>query len=164
MEIQILSLIIAILAVIIGPFITYRITKKNLEFQFRTMTQEKWIDKLETKVGNYLNITIKWIEKYPDLIERGQKEPVQIKEINQEIDLMLDTINASVIKLDLILDSKSPHQKLIIDNVIKMKVIVNNKVFDKDSINELRKSHAIIIENAKAIFQEERSKIAKIFR
>jgi hypothetical protein len=164
MEIQILSLIIAILAVIIGPLVTYIITKKNLEFQFRTMTQEKWVEKLDAAICNYLSITIRWIEKYPALVEFGHQNPNEITVINGEMDKMLDAINNSIIKLDLLLDSQSPQQKNIIDNVIIMKRLVNNKVFDKDSINELKKSHSIIIENAKAIFKEERNKLTKIFK
>ncbi len=55
MAVQIISLVIALLAVIVGPIITYRITKKNLEFQFRSMTQGGWIDKLEATSLSFLN-------------------------------------------------------------------------------------------------------------
>ena len=163
MEIQIISLIIALLAVIIGPFITYRITKKNLEFQFLTMTQEKWIDKLEETVFNYLNNTVQWIEKYPALVERGKQEPDSRKVINQEIDTMLNAINASIIKLDILLDTRILDQKIIIDNISKMKAIVNSKVYDKNNIALLIESHSNIVDRAKAIFQEERRRISKIF-
>ena len=53
MTVQILSLMIAMLAVIVGPVVTYRITKKNLEFQFRTLIQENWINKLELSAHSF---------------------------------------------------------------------------------------------------------------
>lgn len=164
MEIQIISLIIAFAAVIIGPLVTYRITKKNLEFQFRTMTQEKWIEKLESEVGNYLFSIVQWIEKYPGLVERGRKEMNQKNEINVEIDRMLDTINISTIKLDLILDLNDANQKVIVENVIKMKQIVNGKIYDKNSKADLMKSYTIIVEMSKTIFQNERKEIVKIYK
>ncbi|MEK6552532.1 MAG: hypothetical protein AABZ54_03685 [Bacteroidota bacterium] len=164
MEIQIISLIIALAAVIVGPFVTYRITKKNLEFQFRTLTQEKWIDKLELEIVNYLYAITQWIEKYPSLMEKGQTDFSRVNEINLEIDRMLDEISISIIKLDLILDASISSQKIILNNVAEMKKIVNSKVYDKNSKARLMLLYDIIVEKAKTIFQDERKKTAKIFR
>ena len=77
---------------------------------------------------------------------------------------MFDSINASIINIQLLLDSKKPLQNEILANVIKMKDIINKQLFDEVSINELRASHEIIIEKVKTILQNERNKITKIFK
>lgn len=164
MEIQIITLVIALAAVIVGPFVTYRITKKNLEFQFRTIIHEKWIDKLESEISNYLFTIVQWVERYPSLVEQRQKEGSRINEINKEIDQMLDEINISIIKLDLILDKNNASQKIILGNVGEMKKIINSKVYDKDSKAMLMLLYDIIVEKAKTIFQDERHKTSKIFK
>lgn len=164
MTTEIFSLTIALLAVIVGPIFTYKITKKNLEFQFRTITQEKWIDKLEEYASSYLENTVRWIEKYPGMIEMGKNSPQVTEQMNVQIDNMLDEINSSIIKLSIILDDQKSDQKLIIDNVIQMKAIINSKVYNTENINVLKNSHEKIIENLKSIFHDERSKITNIFR
>lgn len=163
MEIQIISLIIALAAVIVAPLVTYRITKKNLEFQFRTHTQEKWIDKLETEIVNYLFAITQWVEKYPGLSE-GQKNKDRITEIKLDIDKMLDAINTSIIKLDLLLDNNKSEQKTIISSVEEMKKIVNSKVYDNDSKAKLMLLYEIIVKYSKTIIKDERKKIINIFR
>jgi len=95
MTIQIITLIITLIAVIVGPIVTYRITKKNLEFKYLSMTQGKWIEKLEESSHSFLNSILEWIEKYPAL-EDGSR---QSKEPNAEIDRMFDAINSSIIRL-----------------------------------------------------------------
>lgn len=160
MTIQILSLIIALLAVIIGPIVTYKVTKKNLEFQFRSLIQEKWVDKLEVSAIGFLTSSNEWIEKYRGIQDGSSKT----KEPEREIDRMLDTINSYIIKLQLYLNTKKPLQNEILSNVIKMKAIINSKKFDEKSIAELKESYENIIENLKSILQEERSKITKIFK
>ncbi|MBS3944384.1 MAG: hypothetical protein KGZ42_02725 [Melioribacter sp.] len=164
MEIQIISLIIAFVAVIVGPIVTYRITKKNLEFQFRTITQEKWIDKLESEISNYLFAITHWVEKYPGLAERVQHDNSRINEINLEIDKMLDVIIMSIIRLDLILDRSHSVQKRIMVNVEEMKKIVNNKIFDNNSKAHLMLLYEIIVDSTKEILKEEKKKTQKIFR
>lgn len=165
MQLQILSLIIALAAVLVGPYISYRIAKKNLSFQFRSLTKEKWIEKLETEIVNYLFAITQWIEKYPALKEKGQKEINldKINEINHEIDLMQDAIITSIIKLDLFLDKRIQLQKTILTSVVGMKEIVNSKIYDKDTKAKLMLLYEIIVENSKIIFQEERKKTEKIF-
>lgn len=163
MEIQIISLVIALAAVIVAPLVTYRITKKNLEFQFRTHTQEKWIDKLETEIVNYLFAIIQWVEKYPGLSEE-QKNKDCITEVNLDTDKMLDAINTSIIKLDLLLDNNKSEQKTIISSVEEMKKIVNSKVYDKDSKAKLMLLYEIIVKYSKTIIKDERKKITNIFR
>ena len=92
MTIQVLSLIIALLAVIVGPIISYRIAKKNLEFQFRSMTQEKWVDKLEKASHSFLCFTLEWIEKYRGLIDGSAQNKEPVPEINRTF----DGINSSI--------------------------------------------------------------------
>ena len=160
MAIQIISLIITLAAVIVGPLVTYKVTKRNLEFQFRTLIQEKWIDKLEEDVTKYLTQVVEWIEKYRAIIDGSSK----IEEPEREIDRMLATLNSSIIKLQLHLNTNKPFQKEILSNVSNMKAIINSKSFEDESINSLKNSHEEIITNMKAILQEERSKITKIFK
>lgn len=161
MTIQILSLIIALLAVIAGPIITYIVTKKNLESQFRLTVPIKWLDKLEEAAHSYLFATLGWIEKYRGVTDTKfyQKEDA-IKEIN----LMFDSINSAFIKLQLQLDEKKPIQKEILNNAVLIKDIINKKLFDDESINKLRTAHETIIANVKIILQDERSKITKVFK
>jgi len=165
MEIQIITLIIAFAAVIVGPFISYRIAKKNLAFQFRTLTREKWINILEAEIVNYLFSINQWVEKYPSLVEKGRMgiSEFQINEVNQEINRMQDAITSSIIKLDLILDKSVFPQKVIMNNIVEMKKIINSKIYDKESKARLMLLYEIIVENSKIIFQEERKKTEKIF-
>ncbi|MBM3712523.1 MAG: hypothetical protein FJW56_03690 [Actinobacteria bacterium] len=124
------------------------------------MTQEKWVDKLEESTHSFLNSSLEWIEKYRGLRDRSS----QLKNPNIEIDRMLNAINSSIIKLQLLLDNNKPDQKCILDNVVEMKHIINDKSFENDSISRLRVCHENIIERLKNIFHEERNKIASIFR
>ena len=160
MTIQILSLIVALLAVIISPFVTYKITKKNLEFQFRTIIKEHWINKLEDAAHSFLNCTSEWMGKYP-VIKDGSW---QIENPNKEIDRMLDTIHSSIIKLELLLDINKKDQSIILDKVAAMSAIIHSKVYDDNSINTLRTNHDEIIDSLQNIFHRERTKIADIFR
>lgn len=160
MVIQILSLIIALLAVIVGPIITYRMTKKNLEFQFRTLIQENWVNKLEEAAHLFLNNTSEWISKYPGL----QESSLRGIEVNKEIDRMLDSINSAIIKLEFLLDFNKKEQAVILDYVASMIKIVYSKKYDEDSISILRKNHDDIISELQKIFHQERSKITNIFR
>jgi len=160
MTIQILSLLIALLAVIVGPIITYRITKKNLEFQFRTLIKEHWVSKLEDVAHTFLNCTSEWMNKYP-VIRDGSW---YVENSNKEIDRMLDTINSSIIKLELLLDINKKDQAVILEKVADMTAIIHSKVYDDNSINTLRKNHDNIIDSLQKIFHKERTKIADIFR
>ena len=164
MVIQIISLIIALSAVIFGPIITYRITKKNLEYQFRSMTQGNWINKLEEAIHTFLIFTLEWIEKYRALCDRVKSDPSSNKEVNDDIDRMLNGINSSFIKLQLLLDIQKLDQKYILDNIIEMKSIVNSKEFDEITISKLRECHGNVIDKLKKIFHSERTKIAEVFR
>jgi len=160
MTIQILSLVIALLAVIVGPYITYRITKKNLEFQFRTMIKEHWVKKLEDAAHIFLNTTSEWMNKYP-MIQDGSWH---VKDPNQEIDRMLDLIHSSIIKLQLLLNIEKKEQSAILDKVAIISSIVHSKVYDDNSIRTLRKTHDEMIDSLQIIFHKERTKIADIFR
>ena len=160
MEVQILSLIVALLAVIVGPYVTYLITKKNLEFQFRTLIQEKWVTKLEDAAHSFLNSSSEWISKYP-MLQDGSWE---VKEPNKEIDRMLDSINSSIIKLEFLLDIEKENQALILEKVASMTSIIHSKVYDENSLSTLRKNHDTIISMLQKIFHEERTKMAKVFR
>ena len=160
MTIQIISLIIALLAVIVGPLITYRITKKNLEFQFRTMIKEQWVNKLEEAALLFLNTSSEWINKYP-LIQNGSW---QVENPNKEIDRMLDTINSAIFKLEFLLNDKKIDQELILKNVASMTSIIHSKVYDENSLSVLRANHSEIIDTLRKIFHDERSKMTDIFR
>jgi len=164
MTIQIISLIIALLAVIVGPIITYKITKSNLEFQFRTMTQSNWLTKLEDAILTFLTNSEQWIGKYPQLVESAKEDPSKIDENNKEIDRLFDVISASIIKLQLFLDDQKSDQKSIMGSVVKIKEIINSKAFDEESINKIRTLHDSVIDNAKKIFKEERKKLTTTFR
>lgn len=160
MTIQIISLVIALFAVIVGPIISYRIAKRNLEFQFRLSVPIKWLDKLEEAAHLFLYSSLEWIEKYPALQDGSSK----VEFPNREIDRMLDSLGSSIIKLQLLLDTKKPLQQEILNNVITIKDIINKKTFDGGSISKLRTAHEIIVEKVKTVLQEERSKITKVFR
>jgi len=160
MTIQILSLIVALLAVIISPFVTYKITKKNLEFQFRTMIKEHWVNKLEDAAHMFLNSTSEWMNKYP-VIQDGSWH---VQDPNQEIDRMLDIIISSIIKLELLLDINKKDEAFILEKVAAMTAIIHSKVYDDNSINTLRKNHDDIIDSLQKIFHKEKTKIAEIFR
>ncbi|MCB9211594.1 MAG: hypothetical protein H6609_19700 [Ignavibacteriales bacterium] len=164
MAIQIISLLIALLAVIVGPIITYRITKKNLEFQFRSLTQENWITKLEESILSFLTHTEQWIGKYQYLVESGLADHTKIDPNNQQIDELLDAINSAIIKLQLHLEEAKPDQKEMMLNVAEIKEIINTRVYDEQSVQKLKNLHYNIIEKAKLLFKEERQKIAGIFR
>lgn len=164
MAIQIISLLIALLAVIVGPIITYRITKNNLEFQFRSMIQSNWLTKLEDAILTFLNNSEQWIGKYPHLVESAKEDPTKIDENNQEIDKLFDAISASIIKLQLHLDSSKNDQRSIMDCVIQIKEIINSRAFDQPSIDDIRNLHDTIIEKSKKIFKEERQKLTGTFR
>lgn len=164
MTIQIISLSIAFIAVIVGPIITYKMMKKKFEFHFISMVHGKWIDKLEDNVITYLNNTVQWIEKYPGLVEKGKNNPLFLREVNDNIDRMLDEINVSIIRLQLLLDTKSRDQKEILNNVIIMKDIINSKDYDENSIIKLRNAHEIIIDKVKKVFTDKRNAIVKIYK
>lgn len=160
MAIQILTLIIAILAVIFGPLISYKIAKKNLEFNYRTIIKARWLNELRNNVHLFLDSVLEWFEKYP-----GIKEGILPREqANKEIDRMLDKINSSFIQLQLQLDINDTLQKEIIDNIVKIKEIINCKKYDQATINDLRKRHEDIVEKFKVMFNKERMKIRKIFK
>ena len=76
---------------------------------------------------------------------------------------MFDSINSSIIWLQLLLDTQIPDQKFILANIIQMKGIVNSKKFDEKTISQIRSCHDSIVEKLKTIFQEERNKIKNIF-
>lgn len=160
MTIQIISLIIALLAVIVGPIITNRRTKKNLEFQFGTMIKEHWVNKLEDAAHMFLNSTSEWMNKYP-VIRDGSWH---VQDPNQEIDRMLDTIHSSIIKMELLLDINIKKQSVILKKVAIMSDIIHSKVYDDNSINTLRKNHDEIIDSLQNIFHKERTKIAATFK
>ena len=129
MTIQILSLVVALLAVIISPFVAYRIAKKNLEFQFRTMIKEQWVNKLEDSAHMFLNTTSEWINKYP-VIKDGSWH---VQDANQVIDRMLDTIHSSIIKMELLLDINKKDQSVILDKIAVMSNIIHSKVYDDNA-------------------------------
>lgn len=160
MAIQIISLLIALLAVIVGPIITYRVTRKNLEFQFRTMIKEHWVNKLEDTAHIFLESTSEWINKYPGI----QDGSWQVINPNQEIYRMLDSIHSSIIKMELLLDVNKKEQSMILEKMAVMSSIIHSKVYDDNSIEILRNNHGEIIESLQIIFHSERTKIAKIFR
>jgi|SRR3990172_13252329 len=160
MTIQIISLVIALLAVIVGPIITYRITKKNLEFQFRALIKEHWVSKLEDVAHTFLNCTSEWMNKYP-VIGDGSWH---VENPNKEIDRMLDTINSSIIKLELLLDINKKDQAVILEKVAAMTTIIHSKVYDDNSVSTLRKNHDEIIDNLQKIFHRERIQMANIFK
>ena len=159
MTAQILTAIAAILAVVIGPWISYRVAKKNIEFSYRSMVNSTWLDKLDKSVHSFLFSTLEWIEKYP-VIKDGSS---QIPEPNREVDRMFDSINSSIIKLQLLLDKTDSDQNEILENVIEIKTIVNEKSFDEEPINKLRAKHELITNNVINLFKQERKKIKKIF-
>ena len=66
MTIQILSLIIALLAVIVGPIITYRITKKNLEFQFGRSFRKNGLKNWRTPLLNFLIVMFSGLKNIED--------------------------------------------------------------------------------------------------
>lgn len=160
MTIQILSLLIALLAVLVGPILTYKKTKQQFEFQFRTSIKEHWVNSLEIAAHSFLLSTMEWIERYPALREASNITSVT----NNEIDKMLKEINSSIIKLQLLLDEIKEEQKTILDNVTQIKSIVNKKEYDHNTIQTLRNHHDKIISTLKIIFHNERTKIAKLFR
>ena len=157
---QILLLIIAILAVIVCPIITYRITRKNLKFQFRTLIQENWLTKLEDAAHSFLNSSSEWISKFPAL----QDGTTGVNEVNKEIYRMLDRINSSIIKLEFLLNIEQYDQAFILENVASITTIIHSRVYDEISLSKLRKNHADIISVLQKIFHQERSKITIIFR
>ncbi|MBK9097513.1 MAG: hypothetical protein IPM14_05165 [bacterium] len=161
MAVQIISLIIALLAVIAGPIITYIVTKKNLESQFRLTVPIKWLEKLEEAAHSYLFASLEWIEKYRGVTD---SKFYQKEDATKEINRMFDAINSAFIKLQLQLDEKKSIQKEILNNAVLIKDIINEKLFDEASLNKLRTAHDAIIEKVKIILQGERSKITKVFR
>jgi len=160
MEVQIISLIIALLAVIVGPFAVNWQNKKNHEFQFRTLVQERWVEKLEKDAYAFLNSILEWIEKYRGIMDGS----ANVDNPNKEIDRMFNAVNSSFIKLNLLLDSSKPAQIDILVNMIRIKDIVNKKLFDEESILMLRESYDIIVDRVKTVLQIERSKMTKIFK
>ena len=164
MTIQIISLLIALLAVIIGPYISNRSNKKNLEFQFRTKIKEQWVNKLEEAAVSYLNFTMEWIERYRALCDKVKSDPSTSNFVNNEIDRLLNGINSSFIMLQLHLRSEKPEQRVILDKATEMKEIVNKKSFNEEAISNLRECHENIISNLQNIFHKERSKMAETFR
>jgi hypothetical protein len=160
MTIQILSLIIALLAVVIGPIITYRITRKNLEFQFRSIIKEHWVNKLEDVGHSFLFSTSEWTDKYP----RIKNGLIKVENSDKEIERMNDSIRTSIVKLELLLDIKKIDQSFLLDNVAIMADIINSRKFDEESISVLREKHNNIIDTLQKIFHQERSKMADIFR
>jgi hypothetical protein len=159
MTAQILTAVAAILAIIVGPWISYRVAKKNLEFNYRSMVNSTWLDKLDKSVHLFLYSTLEWIEKYP-AIKDGSS---QLPEPNREIDRMFDSINSAIIKLQLLLDPTDTDQNQILENVIEIKKIINEKRFDEESINDLREKHELITNNIGRLFKKERTVIKKIF-
>lgn len=164
MAIEIFSLIVALLAVIVGPMITYRITKKNLEFQFRTKTQENWIVKLDVAAVDFLNSSHQMFEKYPTLMERFYNDPKIKTEVNNQIDAMIDSMNLAMIRFQLLLDDSQPLQKAIIEETMKMKKILLKQDLNAEKVETLGESHEKIIKNFKAVLHNERSKITKLYR
>lgn len=160
MTVQILSLVIALLAVIVVPFVTLRKIKKEFEFQFRTNIKENWVNNLETAAHSFLYSTIEWIEKYPSIRESGNPSSENIS----EIDRMINAINSSIIKLQLLLDESKKEQGNILNSVVQMKSIINKKEYDVNTIQSLRNHHELIISTLKTIFHNERTKIANLFR
>lgn len=160
MSTEIISLAIAFAAVIIGPIVTYHITKKNLEFQFRTIVKEKWVDKLGEASQIFLSSVLEWIEKYRGIQDGSSK----IENPHREIDRMFDNINSSIIRLQLLLDKKKDDQNAILIGVIKIKDVVNKKLFDEITINKLRIYHEEIIDRLNELFHQERTKMANTFR
>ncbi len=159
MTAQILTAIAAILAVVIGPWISYRVAKKNLEFNYRSVVNSTWLDKLDKSVHLFLFSTLEWIEKYPGI----QDGSSQLLEPNREIDRMFDSINSAIIKLQLLLDKTDADQNEILDTVKEMKQIINEKRFDAESINNLKEKHELITNKVGGLFKKERKKIKKIF-
>ena len=164
MTIQILSLVIALLAVIVGPIITYHITKKNLEFQFISMTQEGWIAKLYDASLEFLTNSHSMFEKYPTLMERFKVDDSLKNETNIIIDEMIDSINLSMVKFQLLLKDDEPIQQEIISETLKMKKILLKQQMTQENVTSLSVSHEKIIKNLKEIMHTERSKISNIFK
>jgi hypothetical protein len=162
--IEIISLLIALLAVIVSPFISYKIAKKNLEFQFRNMTQEKWIDKLEIAAVDFLDNCNKWIEKYRGLFERVSNGSLKIEDANNLIDEMFDKMNIAIIKISLYLDESKQEQNEIIESVVKIKQVILSKTFNENNIELCRENYDKILTNLKLIIKNERKSITKLFR
>ena len=160
MEIQLISLAIAFAAVIVGPIVTYQIAKKNFEFQFRTIIKEKWVDRLGEASHLFFTSVLEWIEKYRGIVDGSAK----VESPHREIDRMFDNINSSIVKLQLLLDKEKENQKDILDLIDKMKSIVNEKLFDDKTINELRSLHQEMVAKLNSLFHHERTKMANTFR
>jgi len=160
MEIQIISLLIAFAAVVVGPIVTYFIAKNNLEFQFRTIIKEKWVDKLGETSHLFLTSVLEWIEKYQSIVDGSSR----VENPNREIDRMFDNINSSIVKLQLLLVKEKENQKNILDLIDTIKSIVNKKLFDDKTINDLRTIHQEMVDKLNSLFHQERTKMADTFR
>lgn len=160
MAIEIFSLLIALMAVIVGPMISYRVTKKNLEFQFRSIIKEHWVNKLEDVAHSFLFSTSEWADKYP----RIKNGLFKVDNPNLEIERMNDSIRTSIVKLELLLDIKKTDQSILLDNVANMVAIIDSRNFDDGSISKLREYNNNIIDTLQKIFHQERSKMADTFR
>lgn len=160
MKIQLISLLIAFAAVIVGPIVTYFISKNNLEFQFRTIIKEKWVDRLGEASHLFLTSVLEWIEKYRGIVDGSAK----VENPHREIDRMFDNINSSIVKLQLLLDKGKEDQNDILDLIDKMKLIVNEKLFDDKTISELRTLHQEMVDKLNSLFHQERTKMADTFR
>jgi hypothetical protein len=77
---------------------------------------------------------------------------------------MLDTINLSIVKLDLLLDDEKPLQKKIIDDCVNMKSIILKTPLGEEQLSNLRELHKGIVFNLKKVFREERKKIASVIK
>ena len=160
MSTETISLLIALAAVIVGPIVTYQITKKNLEFQFRTIIKEKWVDRLGEASHLFLTSVLEWIEKYRCIVDGS----ALVENQHSEIDRMFDNINSSIVKLQLLLDREKENQKEILELINKIKLIVDEKLFDEKTISELKTSHQDIVDKLNNLFHEERTKMADIYR
>ena len=161
MNTEILSLVVAALAVLISPIVTYRVNKKNLEFKFRTMLQESWIEKLESAAHDFLNASSKFIGKYKS---NNYKVAYGSNERIKEIDQLLDDINSSFIKLDLHLDENKNYQKEIHSSASKLLELFWLKDKYEENHSEITKCYDEVVKNMKLIISDERKKISRTFR
>jgi len=91
-----------------------------------------------------------------------RENPISNESVNSEIDRMMNGINSSILKLQLLLDPQKSDQKFIMDNIVEMKRMVNGKKFDDATISRIRECHENIISRLKIIFKQEREKISRV--
>lgn len=150
---EILSLIVAIIAVFIGPFISYKIAKRQLYGQYIIYDRQLWLKEVRDLSAEYLTF---WEEFTHKVNEEG------INVDKQYYESTIRELSLRSHKLFLLLNKNNPYQKEFY-NAIHASILIIPNIYQDNFKEEFGKIYSDLGESSQKLFEYEIKNIKKSF-